>query len=229
MSARYAIYYAPQPDDPLSMEASRWLGRDAFSGDILIRPHLIELADLDLDILTADPRHYGFHATLKAPFELAVDQTEDALIAALVDFCGRYKAFDANMAPHALSHFIAFRLTSETVDMQALHEVCVRAFEPFRAPLTEADIARRRRANLSAIQDERLLSFGYPYIFEDFRFHMTLTGAVKDEPLRGRIVAALQDHFRCFAGPHNFWGLSLFKQDNRAEPFKIIKQSAFGQ
>jgi Protein of unknown function (DUF1045) len=229
MTSRYAIYYAPKPDDPLMVQAGHWLGRDAFSGDVLARPSVADLEDLDLEALTASPRHYGFHATLKAPFELAADQNEASLIARLADFCAQYKSFEADIGPQELSYFIAFRLGGDPAAMLALHEACVRAFEPFRAPLADADIARRRKAPLSAIQDERLLEFGYPYIFEDFRFHMTLTGAVRDEQLRGRIVAALQGHFGRFVGPHNFGGLSLFKQDSRDEPFKIIRQSAFGQ
>jgi hypothetical protein len=228
MSARYAIYYAPREGDPLMVQAGHWLGRDVFSGDDLARPSVADLEDLDLEALTASPRHYGFHATLKAPFELAADQSEDGLIAGLADFCAQYKSLEADIGPQELSHFIAFRLTGDTGAMLALHEACLRAFEPFCAPLSDADIARRRKAPLSAIQDERLLEFGYPYIFEDFRFHMTLTGEVRDPALRARIVAALQRHFSALIGPHTFWGLSLFKQDSRDEPFKIIWQSAFG-
>jgi 2'-5' RNA ligase len=227
VTARYAIYYAPGSDDPLSMAASQWLGRDAFSGADLQRPHIEALSDLDLDALTASPRLYGLHATLKAPFELHPDQTEVALMAAVKDFSATYRPFSADIAPMALSAFIAFRITSSPADMQALHEACVREFEPFRAPLSESDLARRRKAVLSPLQDERLVAFGYPYIFDDFRFHMTLTGSVPDEALRNRIVAALRDHFSVTSGPHTFRGLSLFKQDARDQAFKIIQQSAF--
>jgi putative phosphonate metabolism protein len=227
MIPRYAIYYAPKPDDPLSVAAGHWLGRDAFTGAMLDRPNLPEFAEIDVSALTSDPRHYGFHATLKAPFELSSDQTEEALMAALEDFCGGCQPFSADIAPQSISHFIAFRLMGSTDDMQALHEACVRAFEPFRAPLRDADIARRRKAALSPLQDERLLAFGYPYIFEDFRFHMTLTGAVRDEALRYRLVTALQAHFEAVTGPHTFWGLSLFKQNSRDEGFVIVKQAAF--
>lgn len=227
MTARYAIYYAPTSNDPLSVAASQWLGRDAFSGANLERAPVEALSGLDLDALTASPRLYGLHATLKAPFELHQDQTEAALVAAVKDFCATYRPFSADIAPMALSAFIAFRITSSPTDMQALHEACVRAFEPFRAPLSDADLARRRKAALTPLQDERLVAFGYPYIFEDFRFHMTLTGAVPDEALRNRIVAALRDHFSASSGPHTFWGLSLFKQEARDQAFKIIQQSAF--
>jgi Protein of unknown function (DUF1045) len=227
MSARYAIYYAPKADDPLALATASWLGRDASTGAQMSQPPFPALHDVDLQELTKSPRHYGFHATLKAPFALHQDQSEAALIEAVDAFSATFPAFDAEIAPMALSAFIAFRLTGEPDAMQALHEACVRAFEPFRAPLAAEDIARRRKAKLSALQDQRLLAFGYPYIFEDFRFHMTLTGAVPDEALRTRILSALQDHFAQLSGLHHFFGLSLFKQDNRDADFQILHQSAF--
>lgn len=229
MSARYAIYYAPHAEDPFSFFANRWLGRDSFSGKSLDRPMFEELQAVDIDGHTKDPRHYGFHATLKAPFELNDKQTESGLIVALQEFCLDYKAFEARIAPMALFQFIAFQLTDTNEEMDNLHAACVHYFEPFRAQLSEKDIQRRRKANLSSVQDERLIEFGYPYIFEDFRFHMTLSGAIKDEQLRNRILETLQNHFREYSGLHKFWGLSLFKQENRDRDFLVINQTAFGQ
>jgi Protein of unknown function (DUF1045) len=227
MTARYAIYYAPEPGDPLALAAASWLGRDALSGAHITRPQLLALREIDVEDLTRSPRHYGFHATLKAPFALHEDQSEAGLIEALDAFCATYSAFEADIAPMALSVFIAFRLTSDFKAMQALHEACVREFEPFRAPLAPTDIARRRKASLSALQDERLLAFGYPYIFEDFRFHMTLTGAVHDEALRTRVLEVLSAHFAPVIGVHQFFGLSLFKQASREADFYVLHQSAF--
>lgn len=228
MSARYAVYYAPALGDPLTVAAAKWLGRDAWTGADLVQPHVDGLEELDLVALTEDPRHYGFHATLKAPFELHPDRIEEELLEALVDVCTKRPAFIASITPSALSAFIAFRLSEPSAPMQALHEVCVREFEPFRAPLSEADIARRRKAKLTPLQDERLLEFGYPYIFDEFRFHMTLTGAVRDAGLRDTIIGALQRHFAPFSGAHHFSCISVFKQDMRSTPFKILAQVPFG-
>jgi 2'-5' RNA ligase len=225
MTARYALYYAPAPDSALHAAASAWLGRDAFTGASLERPVVEALCDLDLEALTADPRHYGFHATLKAPFALSADKTEGDLLDALFAFAAGEPAFEADIAPQGLSAFIAFRLVGPSPALQALHEGCVRAFEPYRAPLSGPDLARRRKAGLSPLQDERLLAFGYPYIFEDFRFHMTLTGAVRDEALRARITAALGDHFAPVSGRHAFDRLSLFKQDTRDSDFLVLAQA----
>lgn len=226
MTARYAIYYAPGPEEGLHARASAWLGRDAITGETLARPEVPALSDLDLDALTADPRHYGFHATLKAPFELAPEKTEGDLLDAFHAFAAGEPAFSAEIAPQGLSAFIAFRLTVASPAMQALHEGCVRAFEAYRAPLGEADLARRRKAGLSPVQEERLRAFGYPYIFDDFRFHMTLTGAVRDEALRSRITTALAEHFATVSSLHRFDRLSLFKQEARGADFLVLAQTA---
>jgi hypothetical protein len=54
----------------------------------------------------------------------------------------------------------------------------VQRFDSFRAPLTEAGMARRRQSNLTERQDQQMLDWGYPYVFEDFHFHLTLSGSL---------------------------------------------------
>jgi putative phosphonate metabolism protein len=227
MSARYAIYYAPTAASRLWRKASAWLGRDSHAGRVVARPPVADLADLDLDALTADPRHYGFHATLKAPFELAAHHAEEDLLAFAMRFARRQAPFEAPIAPAALGRFLAFRIDGPSPQMEALHAACVREFDPFRAPLSATDIERRRKAPLSAEQDARLLEWGYPYVFEDFRFHMTLTGAIRDDALRGRVLSALQAHFAAECGPHRFDGVAIFRQDDRDAPFDILQRFAF--
>ena len=227
MNPRYAIYYAPERGSLLWTKASAWLGRDAYDGRALERPPVPGLESLDLTALTADPRGYGFHATLKAPFELAADRSEAELLAFAADFARRQHAFEAAIAPAALGRFLAFRLQDPTPAMDALAEACVKEFDAFRAPMSDFDLARRRKAQLSPVQDERLVRWGYPYIFDDFRFHMTLTSGIADEALRGRVLEALQAHFADIPPMHRFDGVALFKQADRDAPFDIVERFAF--
>lgn len=228
MTARYAIYYAPRADSALWTKACAWLGYDAWTGETLERPVLTGLTDLDLDALTADPRGYGFHATLKAPFELAGDRSEAELLAAAEQGAARLTPFEVPISPDALGRFLAFRLQQPSPEMQALHTLSVRDFDLFRAPLSAADLARRRKAPLTPEQDARLLEWGYPYIFEDFRFHMTLTGAIREDAVGERVLAALRDHFALETGPHLFDGIAVFKQDERQARFRILERFSFG-
>ncbi|MBV9811843.1 MAG: hypothetical protein JO326_03780, partial [Acetobacteraceae bacterium] len=74
--ARVAVYYAPSPDDPLWECAVRWLGRDPATGASCRQPDVAGIEEA-----TADPRLYGFHATLKPPMRLAAGTRWDALVA----------------------------------------------------------------------------------------------------------------------------------------------------
>ena len=227
MTARYAIYYVPHAATPLWDKASAWLGRDAYTGVVLDRPALPGLDDLDLEALTADPRGYGFHATLKAPFELADDFTETELLAAARAFAGELQSFEVPIAPGALGRFLAFRLQAPSPEMMTLHGQCVRELDAFRRPMSDFDLARRRKAPLTPDQDARLLAWGYPYVFEDFRFHMTLTGQIRDDATRERVLAALTEHFAAETGPHRFDGIAVFKQADREAPFMILERADF--
>jgi hypothetical protein len=162
MSARYAIYYAPPADTALWRKACAWLGRDAVTGQDVVQPHLPALAGLDIPALTADPRGYGFHATLKAPFELAAGRTEDELLAAAERFARSQPSFILPIVVAALGRFLAFRIDGPSREIEALHGACMHEFEPYRAPLRPADVERRRKAQLSAEQDARLVQWGYP-------------------------------------------------------------------
>ncbi|HEY9235237.1 MULTISPECIES: DUF1045 domain-containing protein [Phenylobacterium] len=225
MTARYAIYYAPAQGDDLLRTAAAWLGRDAYDGRLQPRPAAARLPGLDLDALTADPRGYGFHATLKAPFELTEGATEDELLDFARAFAASREAFEARLAPAALGRFLALRLEAPTPKMNELAEACVKAFDPFRAPLSDFDLARRRKAPLTPKQDARLVEWGYPYVFEDFRFHMTLTNSIADEAVRGQVLEVLQGLFP--AQTHRFDAVAVFKQDTRNAPFHVIARPAF--
>jgi putative phosphonate metabolism protein len=227
MTARYAIYYCPEADAPLTHAAATFLGRDAFHRPVDPRAPLPGLDNLDLDHLTADPRGYGFHATLKAPFELADGRCEEELVQALEAFCRVTASFTAPIEVSDIGPFIALRLAAPCIEMDQLHRSCVTEFESFRAPLSTADLERRRRARLTVQQDLWLQQFGYPYIFDDFRFHMTLTGAIKDDGLRAKVVRALSDRFASFEGEFRFETLALFKQETRQDPFNVVKISRF--
>jgi hypothetical protein len=122
MIPRYAIYYAPSAAHPMSMAASAWLGRDAFTNSVCERPALVGLDGIDLDQLTQDARHYGFHATLKAPFELHPERDEASLLSAFRALTARHAPFQADIQVAALGPFLAFVLAERSSQMQALHQ-----------------------------------------------------------------------------------------------------------
>ena len=219
---RYALYFTPPASDPLTLAAQRWLGRNAFTGANLEQPAVSGFDAAALSGLTADPRRYGFHATLKAPFALAEGRSEAELIAEIVRFVSEVEPFAIPEAVVGrLGSFFALVPGDHFDPLQAFAGEVVRRFERFRAPLTSADIARRKPDELAAVERQNLVQWGYPYVFDEFRFHMTLTGRVPAER-RDAVERVLLDQFAEFHGrPLAIHGLALFREPSRGADFTV--------
>lgn len=180
---RYAIYFAP-PEGALARTAAAWLGWDAAAGCPVPQPEFPDLPR-PLAELTAEPQKYGFHATLKAPFRLAEGRTPETLAEAV-------GALASDLAPVELDglalgqmagQFLALRPDGEEGPLKALAARIVTELDPFRAPLTAQDLMRRNADKLGSRHRALLEQFGYPYVLEEFRFHMTLSSGLPPELL----------------------------------------------
>ncbi|MCV6585969.1 MAG: DUF1045 domain-containing protein [Marinibacterium sp.] len=173
--ARFAIYFVPPQSAGWADWAASWLGWDAITGQARAHPDLD--APLPIADITARPRKYGLHATLKPPMRLAEGRDYDALAQATA-------ALAATQAPVVLDglelgrlgSFLALVPQGETAALAALAGACVTTLDPFRAPAPDAELARRRAAGLSPAQEAHLTRWGYPYVLDQFRFHITLSG-----------------------------------------------------
>jgi len=230
-SRRYAVYFAPPENSALWCAGSDWLGRDAATGEI--RPQKVGngIAPGRLADITEAPRFYGFHATLKPPFHLHDDTNEAELIAAMEAFAADRAAFAAEpLLVAGLGRFLALVLEPASPEMESLAADCVRAFDAFRAPSSRSDLERRRQPGLTERQETYLRAWGYPYVMEEFRFHMSLTGGFDDQGLRAQIAAVLNDRFAPFAAaPLTVDSVCLFQQDNRRVPFRLSARFPFGR
>jgi putative phosphonate metabolism protein len=222
---RYAIYFtAPQGSD-LDRFGAVHLGYDAWSGEELPFPDDVLQTVPDWRALTQDPRKYGFHATLKAPMALADSKTEAELLDACAVFAAAPRAIPMiDPVVRSISGFIAVVPAQAPRELEQLAADCVSAFDGFRAPLTPDDRARRNPAKLTPRQCDYLDRWGYPYVMEEFRFHMTLTGRLDATP-REPILAMLQDRFAELGIERlAIDRIALFKQDTTAARFRIIGQ-----
>lgn len=217
---RYALYFSPAADHSLTKTASRWLGRDAFTGEAFKTPDVAGLSREEVHALTADPRRYAFHATLKAPFELADSKTEAELIEAFEAFAATTEAFDIpNIIVDQIGRFFALVPDQVYPELQAYAARVVEDFEPFRAPLSETDIARRKPETLSPQHRGNLMRWGYPHVMDEFRFHMTLSGQVPPEEAPA-LRAALEPKFAEFINrPLSIDGIALFVEPARGADF----------
>ncbi len=220
---RYAIYFADRADDPLMKLGNTWLGRDPFSGGSLPQLAVEGLTAARFHDLTTDPRRYGFHGTLKAPFHLKPGQGEANLLETCEAFAREVAPFELRgLGVNRLGKFLALTPDVEETDLRAFAALCVRRFEPFRAPLSDADLERRRRSGLSRKLDTYMTEWGYPYIFDEFRFHMTLSNKLEDDGEAGLMSAAAKTFFAEVTGvPRTCSHFALYTEAERGAPFQV--------
>jgi putative phosphonate metabolism protein len=212
---RVALYYAPSPDDVLLRAGNTWLGRDTVTNAALPQPDVPGIAEV-----TAEPGVYGFHATLKPPMRLVPGTNWFDLLRAVEDLARRTAPFDLPpLAVMDLHGFLALRETEPCAALQALADACVAEVDRFRAPPSEAELARRRRSALTAEQDAMLVRWGYPYVFETWFFHMTLTRRLSGAEKAVFLPAAEAFFAEALAVKRRVEAICLFTQRAEGEPF----------
>jgi hypothetical protein len=100
----------------------------------------------------------------------------------------------------------------------------VEALDAFRAPAPPAELEKRRRHGLTATQETNLVRWGYPYVMDDFRFHVTLSGAL-DSATLDRLEALLVPRVAALGALElAIDELSLFEQPDAATPFRLTRR-----
>ena len=130
--------------------------------------------------ITALPRHYGFHATLKAPFTPAPGLEADALLGDVEAFAAARRPLRVRLRVDELAGFLALVPAEPTPASTSSPRIACATFDRHRAPLSPQD--RDRRDVCTAQRrpsSEHLERWGYPYVLDRFRFHMTLTGPLE--------------------------------------------------
>ena len=229
MTARYAIYFCPDAESELYRLGAAWLGYDAMTGADVLPELPAGLSEDAWRAATEPPRKYGFHATLKPPFRLADGADEAALFEAVADFA-------ATGAPVALGRlevrilggFVALTQTDDPAPVSALAAACVERLDSFRAQADAVEIDHRRRAGLSPQEEQYLRRWGYPYVMDAFRFHVTLTGMLGSGDC-ARFADLLADRFAAaLAAPFTVDSLCLFAQRSEDARFEFRERFVLG-
>ncbi len=228
MTERFAIYFAPSATGNLWERAATWLGRDAKDGELFSG----SVAGLERDRLlnfTQSANRYGFHATIKAPMALAEGASEADLRAELAQFAAAHQPVAlGKLSLELLDGFLALVPSGDGESVQDFAAHVVEHFEPFRAPLSVKDHAARAATGLDERQLELLEAYGYPYVFEQFRFHMTLSDRL-DPLARDEIAAAAATWFGpVLDEPVVLDRLSLFHEPDTGMPFRRVADFKLG-
>ena len=212
---RYALYYAPEQSDPLWRVGCEWLGRSPVTGDP--EPDLLSQADADRVKLTASARRYGFHATIKAPI---------ALSGSVEDFLADVAALAATVKPFTLPRlriseedgFTALRPVVLNDVLLSAGETCVRVLDRHRRP-ENAERAAVRARDCTERQKALLARWGYPYVCEEWRFHMTLADDILPSPLRAEVETRFAP---ALAMDRRVTSLCVFQEQSPGAPFTML-------
>jgi putative phosphonate metabolism protein len=224
MTARYALYFAPAQGSPWWEFGTRWLGHDECLDRPMAQPALAQIGPAELFAATEQPRRYGFHATLKAPFALSGGHTLDDLVTRLHALAATLKPVALGpMQAALLGDFVALVPVTVPDELAALANTCVTCLDDLRAPLSAADLLRRRVEHLDAREQALLAQYGYPYVLERYRLHLTLSGPVAPPMAQHLLQAAATPVAQLNArAPLVLDRLCLFVESSPGQSFKRL-------
>lgn len=223
---RYAIYFTPPEGSFLDLFGSSWLGRYIDHPEEKEQIRIPNMKARRFHALTASPRRYGFHATLKAPFHLASRYDETTLVTAMENFAADHEPLSVSQL--RLAVIGSFLCLSPVVSLDRVNRFAgeiVRGFDAFRAPITASELQRRFSADLTPRQREYTRYWGYPYVFEEYRFHLTLTDKIRDMEERKILLDVLPSLLpMAELQAVTIDALSLLRQDNSKAPFLLLRR-----
>lgn len=172
---RFGIYYTPQ-SGAFATFGAQWLGWDIENGAHVAHPEISGLPR-PVEEMTATPRKYGLHGTIKPPFRLAEGTTHEGLEEAMATLATRLTPVTLDgLNLSRIGSFVALTIAGDQTPLAALAAEVVEGLDAYRAPPSDDELARRRKSNLTPRQEALLAEWGYPYVMDEFRFHITLTG-----------------------------------------------------
>ena len=229
---RHAAYFAPALQSQAWELGSRWLGRCAHRLIPLEQPQFGHLGSEWFENLTRSPRLYGWHATLKAPFELKSNASLEELQMAFQLLAQKtVSAFHVPLKLVEMGDFLALVPSQPSPDLQLFEAHCVRELHPLALPLSEAELKRRTGTGLTLRQTELLLEWAYPYVMDQFQFHMTLSGSLHnvDPNLKSDLKAAAQEWFApLLVNGIDIDAVTWFSQDQQHGDFRWVERFELG-
>ncbi len=121
-----------------------------------------------------------------------------------------------------IGQFFALTPDSPVPELGDLADAVVTDFDEYRAPLTAAELARRNPDSLTPRGRELLAAWGYPYVLDEFVFHLTLTDRIPTER-QAQVNAALTDWFaRSLGLAVSLDALALFTESEPGAPFRLL-------
>jgi uncharacterized protein DUF1045 len=231
---RYALYLTPPPDSDLWRFGCDVIGRDALTGAPCEGFSLETYPPDAWRGMTGDPRRYGFHATLKAPFSLRLDLDAADLFDRVAEFARKHSPFTAGELKLGVVKaggglgFVALKPQGALKELRSFEASVVRGLDRLRAPFVESAGEYRGSERLTPRQAYYLHAWGYPYVLDEFDPHFTLTNAIPDAD---RVASLLEWDFglRIASRALHVDALTLFGQSEPGGEFRILHRFPLGR
>ncbi len=218
---RYAIYFSPRVDEPLAEFGRRWFGFDTETRAPVPQERRWPVPTG----LLRTPARYGFHATLKAPFRLRRGRDERELFEAVQGLAGEWAPQRLGLlTPRELGSFLTLQQSLPNPKVDELAFACVRDLDPFRQPLTEEEQDRIFGKGITRQQKANVFTWGYPYVGDDYVFHMTLTSILAPHEIAPWKTKVLEWGMEYLSEPVMLRDLCVFAQASAEEPFQLIER-----
>jgi hypothetical protein len=230
--ARFALYYAPPVASRWWSCGCSWLERDPERGERLEGPRLAGLSR-PLAELTSEPRRYGWHATLVPPFRLVPGVTVEQLVGAARDWAARQRPQTLAVQVARVGGFMAVVPRGPPgvpgiprhAALEALAADALRILNLMRAAPGPDEVMRRKAPGLSSRQSALLDAWGYPYVLDEFRFHMTLSNRIEGED--APVIQAWWEERLPNLGPLPIDGAAVFVQPGPDTEFLLWERLPF--
>jgi hypothetical protein len=128
------------------------------------------------------------------------------------------------LAVENMDGFLALREQAPSPDLQALADSAVATLDGFREQPEAAELARRRRHGLTDAEDAMLERWGYPYVFQLWRFHITLSRRLDEAEMRKARPLAEAYFAEPLARSRRVSSLAVFTQRAAGQPFLIAQR-----
>ncbi|MBL7004053.1 MAG: DUF1045 domain-containing protein [Gammaproteobacteria bacterium] len=221
-SQRFALYFTCAAEDSLYQKATEWLGHCIYNQNNDLSPSFS--LESNQYRMVQKAAHYGFHATLKPPFRLRSGTTQAELEEHLQDFTLTIPPFKCSaLKINAIHNFIALTPSQTCNELNHLAAQCVLEFEYFRAPLNEAERQKRLSSSLTSRQLQLLNQYGYPYVLDEFRFHMTLSDRLPSNMINDAMLQLMVEFSPFLSSNLEVDHIYLCQQTKPSEPFYIVR------
>ena len=151
---------------------------------------------------------YGFHYTVKAPFYLSHLYNEEELINSFQEYFlsnqnKSYKEEFTVLGLKKIKNVFAIKMNTNEKFNFLCNDI-MRHFDLFRKTLNQQEIQKdlKRFSNLSSLEMEYYLIWGYPYLFEFSNHHISVSDITKEIIFDNSIKSL------------NYSNISLMKQDS---------------